>query len=137
MKKSTPMLKLQAAKTVPAAKSVPALKLVPATKVESATDKSAKVRHGGHPTADSRYLLLIQDKNLFHIPVQLYKICLFVFQSVVRVRDSNMCAICEFVMKQLESMLEDQTTEVGYVLLDVSNMAIKIYKTLPMYCWRS
>nr|XP_046258353.1 prosaposin isoform X2 [Scatophagus argus] len=78
MKKSIPMLTLQAAKaipaskTVPAAKMVPALKLVPATKVESATDKS---------------------------------------NPMVRVRDSNMCAICEFVMKQLESMLEDQATE--------------------------
>lgn len=72
------MLKLQAAKTVPALKSVPALKLIPATKVESATDKSAKVRHGGHPTADShQYLMLIQDKNLFHSPVQLYMLIIF------------------------------------------------------------
>ncbi|GAA6213952.1 prosaposin isoform X1 [Lates japonicus] len=74
MKKSIPMLKLQAAKTVPAAKTmpaaktVPALKLVPATKMDSA-------------------------------------------KPMVRVRDSPTCAICEFVMKQLESMLEDQTTE--------------------------
>lgn len=43
------------------------------------------------------------------------KICLYVFQSLVRVRDSNRCAICEFVMKQLETMLEDQATEVGYI----------------------
>lgn len=48
MKKSVPMLKLQAAKTVPAAKAepapktVPAIKLFPATKVES-----AKASHGG------------------------------------------------------------------------------------------
>ncbi|KAE8280479.1 Prosaposin Proactivator polypeptide Saposin-A Saposin-B Saposin-C Saposin-D Precursor [Larimichthys crocea] len=55
-KKSTPMLKLLAAKTV-----------------ESVADKSA--------------------------------------QKMVRVRNSAGCAICEFVMKQLESMLEDQTTE--------------------------
>lgn len=64
MKKSTPMLKLLAAKTIPAAKSVPAAKTVPAansvpalklflaTKVESANDKSAQVRHGGHLTTD-------------------------------------------------------------------------------------
>ncbi|XP_023281517.1 prosaposin-like isoform X1 [Seriola lalandi dorsalis] len=74
MKKSIPMMMLQAAKTVPAAKTVaaakavPALKLFPATKMESA-------------------------------------------KPMVRVRDSPTCAICEFVMKQLESMLEDQTTE--------------------------
>ncbi|XP_026165015.1 prosaposin isoform X1 [Mastacembelus armatus] len=73
MKKSVPMLKLQAAKTAPAAKTVPALKLFPATKVKSANDKSAK--------------------------------------PMVRVQDSPQCAICEFVMKQLESMLEDQKTE--------------------------
>lgn len=53
MKNSIPMMKLQPAKTVPAAKSVPALKLFPAAKVESATDKSAKVSHGGTPTDDS------------------------------------------------------------------------------------
>ena len=41
---------------------------------------------------------------------------------MVRVRESPMCAICEFVMKQLESMLEDQATEVGYVLLDLPSM---------------
>lgn len=34
---------------------------------------------------------------------------------MVRVRESPTCAICEFVMKQLESMLEDQKTEVGCV----------------------
>ncbi|XP_071337336.1 prosaposin isoform X2 [Trachinotus anak] len=74
LKKSIPLLKLQAAmtlpaaKTVPTAKAVPALKLFPATKMESA-------------------------------------------KPMVRVRDSPQCAICEFVMKQLEGMLEDQTTE--------------------------
>ncbi|XP_037638251.1 prosaposin isoform X1 [Sebastes umbrosus] len=73
MKKSVPMLKLQAAKILTAAKVIPALKLVPATKVVSATDKSAK--------------------------------------PMVRVRDSPKCAICEFVMKQLEDMLKDQKTE--------------------------
>ncbi len=64
MKKSIPMMLLQAAKTVPAAKAVPALKLFPATKVESATDKSAKVSHGGHLSAPShQYSTLIQDKK--------------------------------------------------------------------------
>uniref|UniRef100_A0A3Q4AJ94 Uncharacterized protein n=1 Tax=Mola mola TaxID=94237 RepID=A0A3Q4AJ94_MOLML len=32
-------------------------------------------------------------------------------QPMVRVRESPLCAICEFVMKQLEAMLEDQATE--------------------------
>ncbi|KAK2824136.1 hypothetical protein Q5P01_021311 [Channa striata] len=32
-------------------------------------------------------------------------------KPLVRVRDSPTCAICEFVMKQLESMLEDHETE--------------------------
>lgn len=40
---------------------------------------------------------------------------------MVRVRDSPFCAICEFVMKELEARLEDQATEVRYVLTDVSN----------------
>lgn len=53
------------------------------------------------------------------------------------VRASPMCAICEFVMKQLESMLEDQTTEVGYVLLNLAIMAIKIYNMLSTVCWCS
>lgn len=52
---------------------------------------------------------------------------------MVRVRDSPQCAICEFVMKQLESMLEDQTTEVGYALLDVSSMGGQ--KVLKNCCW--
>ncbi|XP_071754051.1 prosaposin [Centroberyx gerrardi] len=67
VKKSSPMLKLQAAKTVPA------VKMFPATKVESSPAKPVK--------------------------------------SMVRARDSPQCAICEFVMKEVESMLEDQTTE--------------------------
>uniref|UniRef100_A0A3Q2CDA2 Prosaposin n=1 Tax=Cyprinodon variegatus TaxID=28743 RepID=A0A3Q2CDA2_CYPVA len=69
MKKSVPMLNLQAAKTVPAAKTIMA-KVFPATKLEPAVSK-----------------------------------------PMVRVRESGTCAICEFVMKQLESMLEDHTTE--------------------------
>ncbi|XP_031158153.1 prosaposin isoform X1 [Sander lucioperca] len=32
-------------------------------------------------------------------------------KPMVRVRESSTCAICEFVMKQLETMLEDQKTE--------------------------
>lgn len=48
---------------------------------------------------------------------------------MVRVRDSPLCAICEFVMKEVEARLEDQATEVGCVLLVVYDMAIKIYKT--------
>lgn len=45
---------------------------------------------------------------------------LFILQPLVRVRDPPLCRICELVMKQLESMLEDQATEVRrIVLLDV------------------
>lgn len=55
---------------------------------------------------------------------------------MVRVRNSGTCAICEFVMKQLESLLEDQSTEVGYVLLNLSNMVIKFYYMLSA-CWCS
>ncbi|XP_041866997.1 prosaposin isoform X2 [Melanotaenia boesemani] len=32
-------------------------------------------------------------------------------KAMMRVHDSPTCAICEFVMKQLETMIEDQTTE--------------------------
>lgn len=44
---------------------------------------------------------------------------------MVRVRDSPLCAICEFVMKELEARLEDQATEVRCVLLVAYNIAIK------------
>ncbi|KAM6997357.1 prosaposin [Tautogolabrus adspersus] len=102
MKKSVPMMMLQAAKTVPAAKtepaaanSVPALKLVPATKVQTATDKSAK--------------------------------------PMVRVRDSPKCSICEFVMKEVEDMLEDQTTE-EEVVAAVEKVCTILPKTLSAQC---
>lgn len=42
-KKTSPLLKLLAAKTAPAAKTIPALKLFPATKVESIHGQSAVV----------------------------------------------------------------------------------------------
>lgn len=130
MKKSVPMLKLHAAKTVsgvesipalktiPALKSIPALQLVPATKVESSDEKSARVRHRWHSTADSsggKNACCVQLSPL--VPAR--NICLVVLQPVVRVRESPGCAICEFVMKQLESMLENESTEVGYVPPDV------------------
>ncbi|XP_029925983.1 prosaposin isoform X2 [Myripristis murdjan] len=89
-KKSFPMLKLQAAKTIPAAKTVPALKVLPATKVESA-------------------------------------------KQMVRVRDSPQCAICEFVMKQLESMLEDQKTE-EEVIHAVENVCTLLPSSLTAQC---
>lgn len=31
---------------------------------------------------------------------------------MVRARDSPQCAICEYVMKEIESLIQDQTTEV-------------------------
>ncbi|XP_034040100.1 prosaposin isoform X2 [Thalassophryne amazonica] len=74
VKKSSPMLKLQPAKTVAAAKLLPAVELFPASKV---TPKTAK--------------------------------------PMVRVRNSPECDICEFVMKQLERMLEDNATETAVV----------------------
>ncbi|XP_077352528.1 prosaposin [Festucalex cinctus] len=92
-KKSTPMLKLQAAKIVPAAKTLPALNLVPATKVESA--KLAK--------------------------------------PMVRVRDSPTCAICEFVMKELEDMLEDQATE-EEVIQAVEKVCVYLPSSLSIQC---
>uniref|UniRef100_A0A3P8T9E6 Prosaposin n=1 Tax=Amphiprion percula TaxID=161767 RepID=A0A3P8T9E6_AMPPE len=95
MKKSIPMLKLEAAKTVPAAKVLPAAKLFPATKMDSATEKSTK--------------------------------------PMVRVRDSPTCAICEFVMKQLESMLEDQTTE-EEVIQAVEKVCTLLPSTLTAQC---
>ncbi|XP_070772119.1 prosaposin isoform X1 [Enoplosus armatus] len=101
MKRSVPMLTLQAAKTlaaaktVPAAKSISVLKLFPATKVESATDKSAK--------------------------------------PMVHVRDSPTCAICEFVMKQLETMLEDQKTE-EEVIQAVEKVCTLLPSTLSAQC---
>ncbi|XP_008281683.1 prosaposin isoform X2 [Stegastes partitus] len=94
MKKSIPMLKLEAAKTVPAAKVFPAAKLFPATKVDSASDKS---------------------------------------KSMVRVRDSPTCAICEFVMKQLESMLQDETTE-EEVIHAVEKVCTLLPSTLTAQC---
>ena len=35
---------------------------------------------------------------------------------MVRVRDAPQCAICEFVMKEIEDTLEDETTEVTHTL---------------------
>lgn len=46
-------------------------------------------------------------------------IILFMFQAMVRVRDPPLCTICEAVMKKLEMMLEDKTTEVKYVLSEL------------------
>lgn len=109
------MLKLQPAMTVPAAKSVPAAKLFPATKVESAPVKSAVVGYWSRLPPDPLYLHASLNSAFFAL------------QNVVRVRESKFCAICEFVMKELESKLEDQTTEVGYVLT-VSSLVIAIHK---------
>nr|XP_019949387.1 PREDICTED: prosaposin isoform X1 [Paralichthys olivaceus] len=91
LKKSFPMLKLQAAKTVSTAKTVPALKMVPATKMESAKS------------------------------------------PMVRVKESPTCAICEFVMKQLEEMLQDQKTE-EEVLQAVEKVCTILPSTLTAQC---
>ena len=36
---------------------------------------------------------------------------------MVRNKEAPQCAVCEFVMKEVEGMLEDETTEVGFVSL--------------------
>uniref|UniRef100_A0A8C7YZF8 Prosaposin n=1 Tax=Oryzias sinensis TaxID=183150 RepID=A0A8C7YZF8_9TELE len=93
VKKSVPMMTLQAAKTVPAAKSVPALELFPATKVEAAA--AAK--------------------------------------TLVRVKESPQCAICEFVMKQVEAMLTDETTE-EEVIQAVQKVCYLVPSSLTAQC---
>lgn len=119
------MLKLQPAMTVPAAKSVPAAKLFPATKVESAPVKSAVVGYRSRLPPDP----------LLHPPLYLHaslNSAFFALQNVVRVRESKFCSICEFVMKELESKLEDQATEVGRVLT-ASSLVIAIHKITPVH----
>ncbi|XP_061693159.1 prosaposin isoform X2 [Syngnathoides biaculeatus] len=94
VKRSTPMLKLQASQTLPAADTMPALSLVPATKVESVAKFT---------------------------------------KPMVRVRDSPQCAICEFVMKQLESMLQDQATE-EEVIAAVEKVCTFLPSSLSVQC---
>ncbi|XP_029031183.1 prosaposin [Betta splendens] len=96
VKKSTPMMTLEAAMVVPAEEVAPALELFPATKVEPAiVVKSVK--------------------------------------PMVRVRESPTCAICEFVMKQLESMLEDHATE-EQVKLAVEKVCMFLPSSLSAQC---
>ncbi|XP_062319006.1 prosaposin isoform X1 [Osmerus eperlanus] len=47
-------------------------------------------------------------------------------KNMVRVRDSPQCAICEFVMKEIEDTLEDETTEA-----DVIHAVEKVCSVLP------
>ncbi|XP_037127600.1 prosaposin isoform X1 [Syngnathus acus] len=54
-------------------------------------------------------------------------------KPMVRVRDSAYCAICEFVMKELESMLEDQTTE-EQVIESVEKVCNYLPQTLTSEC---
>lgn len=119
------MLKLQPAMTVPAAKSVPAAKLFPATKVESAPAKSAVVGYRSRLPPD----LLLHPPLYLHASLNS---AFFALQNVVRVRESKFCTICEFVMKELESKLEDQATEVGRVLT-ASSLVIAIHKMTPVH----
>lgn len=39
-------------------------------------------------------------------------LCVVAVQKLVRARESPQCAVCEFVMKEIESIIQDQTTEV-------------------------
>ncbi|XP_029377552.1 prosaposin isoform X2 [Echeneis naucrates] len=54
-------------------------------------------------------------------------------KPVVRVRDSPTCAICEFVMKQLESMLEDKTRE-EEVIQAVEKVCAYLPSSLTVQC---
>ncbi|XP_044069252.1 prosaposin isoform X2 [Siniperca chuatsi] len=54
-------------------------------------------------------------------------------KPMVRVRDSPTCAICEFVMKQLETMLEDQATE-EEVIQAVEKVCTFLPSTLSAQC---
>lgn len=72
--------------------------------------------------------------------------CVFVLQKLVRARDSPQCAICEFVMKEVEDMLSDETTEVRLHSLQVtfihkqdfgaSFMFSAIQRMLTLYLWK-
>jgi len=52
---------------------------------------------------------------------------------MVRARDSPQCAICEFVMKQVEDMLEDETTE-EEVIHAVEKVCTVLPSTLTAQC---
>ncbi|XP_061602205.1 prosaposin [Cololabis saira] len=54
-------------------------------------------------------------------------------KPLVRVRDSPGCAICEFVMKQLESMLQDQSTE-EEVIAAVEKVCTVLPSSLTAQC---
>lgn len=99
--KFSPMLKLQPAKTVPMAKTVAAAKLFPATKVESANKKSAVVCCISRLLTDPLMFEHKSEPDFF-----------FGLQKMVAVRQSNLCSVCEFVMKELEEKLQDPSTEV-------------------------
>ncbi|XP_042289670.1 prosaposin isoform X1 [Thunnus maccoyii] len=78
-------------KSVPMLKLLPAMKVVPAAKLVPAVKVVPAVKLVPATKVESA-----TDKSA---------------KPMVRVRDSPTCAICEFVMKQLESMLQDQATE--------------------------
>lgn len=48
-------------------------------------------------------------------------VCVCVLQKMVRTRDSPQCAICEFVMKEVEDMLQDKATEVRQTRLNTGS----------------
>ncbi|TSN48512.1 Prosaposin [Bagarius yarrelli] len=54
-------------------------------------------------------------------------------KKLVRARDSPQCAICEFVMKELESMIQDQTTE-DEVVQAVEKVCSILPSTLSAQC---
>ncbi|KAM9345243.1 prosaposin [Symphorus nematophorus] len=107
MKTAIPMLKLKPAKTMPAAKTIPAAKTVPAAKSVPAIKlfPATKVESATDKAA----------------------------KPMVRVRDSPTCAICEFVMNKLESMLQDHTTE-DEVIQAVEKVCTFLPQTLSGQC---
>ncbi|KAM6956206.1 prosaposin [Aplochiton taeniatus] len=54
-------------------------------------------------------------------------------KPMVRARDSPQCAICEFVMKEVESMLEDESTEED-VIHAVEKVCIVLPASLSVQC---
>nr|XP_029511790.1 prosaposin-like isoform X3 [Oncorhynchus nerka] len=80
-----------------AAKTIPAVKLLPATKMEAVKLLPATKMEAVKPATNT-----------------------------VRARDSPQCAMCEFMMKELESMLQDEKTE-----QDVVRAVEKVCAVLP------
>ncbi|KAI3363099.1 hypothetical protein L3Q82_011747, partial [Scortum barcoo] len=109
VKKSFPMMLLQAAKTASAAKDVPALKLFPATKVKSATEKSAKkmVRVRESPTCSICELAMKQLEAM----LEDHKTEEEVIQAVEKV--------CQYLPSSLSTQCKDLIETYGEAIIDL------------------